>query len=92
MNNFKWASLFCLTLGGMMLILHFFAQPVIEKPDALSTKKNLAIRQAVHNLHKIAEDSTSMIGTVQRIDECTHRIVIERAVNYDTEHVFLNQP
>ena len=84
MNKSKWSALFCFSLGGMMLFLHFFMQPVTEGPDALSTKMNLAIRQAVHNLHKIAEDSTSMIGAVQLIDENMHRIVIERAINYDT--------
>jgi len=84
MNKFKWVSLFCLSLACMMLVFHFFAQPVNEGPDALSTKMNLAIRQSVHNLHKIAEDSTSMIGAVQRTKENTHRIVIERSINYDT--------
>jgi len=84
MNKSKWSALFCFSLGGMMLFLHFINQPKGDRANELSTKINLAIRQAVHNLHKIAEDSTSLIGAVQQFEENTHRIVIERAIDYDT--------
>jgi hypothetical protein len=84
MNKFKWSALFSFSLGCMMLFLHFFAQSTSESPETISTKINLAIRQTIHNLHKIAEDSTSLIFPVEQVSENTHRIEIEKCINYDT--------
>ena len=84
MNKFKWSALFCFSLGSMMLFLHFFALSASENKETNSTKINLAIRQAVHNLHEIAEDSTSMISAVQQFSANKYHITIERAIDYDT--------
>ncbi len=84
MNKFKWGALFCFSLACMMLFLHFFAKSPEESQRTQSIKINLAIRQTVHNLHKIAEDDTSMVFPVEQISENTHRIEIEREINYDT--------
>ncbi len=84
MNKSKWAALFCFSLGGMMLFLHFFATSTKENKDAEAIKINLAIRQTIHNLHKIAEDDTTMVFPVEQIFENTHRTEIEKEINYDT--------
>lgn len=84
MNKLKWSALFCFSLGGMMLFLHFLRPSMSVNSETRSTKINLAIRQAVHDLYKIAEDSTSMIGSVQQFSKNKYHITIEKAINYDT--------
>lgn len=84
MNKFRKGAALCFLLGCGLLLLHFLSFVEAEETVENKTEVNLALRQTVHNLYKIAGDDTSRILPVEQPTERSFRVKIDREINYDT--------
>lgn len=62
-----------------------------EEPQRQADQINLALRRTAHHLLRATGDSTSRIPAVQQLNANTYRLQLNRAFNYDTLPVLLQE-